>query len=180
MSSVAKKLLFSKASSLTTGQFTKGVLMGASDGTAVNVADVDDMSIEDNVASTSLNVAYASSVDSTRDLAFYSNALADELTCVDFSDISNISITDSIIDSDKFDFTRGVAADPTTGNATAFTLKVIQDSTARTITWPASVDWAGGTAPTLTATSGGVDVFVFYTIDGGTTYYGFTAGQAMA
>lgn len=68
----------------------------------------------------------------------------------------------------------------TTGNATAFTLKVIQDTTARTITWPASVDWAGGTAPTLTATSGGVDVFVFYTIDGGTTYYGFTAGQAMA
>lgn len=67
-----------------------------------------------------------------------------------------------------------------TGNATAFTLKIIQDSTARTITWPASVDWAGGTAPTLTATNNGVDVFVFYTIDGGTTYYGFTAGQAMA
>jgi hypothetical protein len=67
-----------------------------------------------------------------------------------------------------------------TGNASAFTLKIIQDTTARTITWPASVDWAGGTAPTLTATSGGVDVFVFYTIDGGTTYYGFTAGQAMA
>jgi hypothetical protein len=68
----------------------------------------------------------------------------------------------------------------TTGNATAFTLKIIQDSTARAITWPASVDWAGGTAPTLTATNNGVDVFVFYTIDGGTTYYGFTAGQAMA
>ena len=67
-----------------------------------------------------------------------------------------------------------------TGNATAFTLKIIQDSTARTITWPASVDWAGGTAPTLTSTNNGVDVFVFYTIDGGTTYYGFTAGQAMA
>jgi uncharacterized protein YqgQ len=68
----------------------------------------------------------------------------------------------------------------TTGNATAFTLKIIQDSTARAVTWPASVDWAGGTAPTLTATNNGVDVFVFYTIDGGTTYYGFTAGQAMA
>ena len=67
-----------------------------------------------------------------------------------------------------------------TGNATAFTLKIIQDSTARAITWPSSVDWAGGTAPTLTATNNGVDVFVFYTIDGGTTYYGFTAGQAMA
>ena len=68
----------------------------------------------------------------------------------------------------------------TTGNATAFTLKIIQDATARAITWPSSVDWAGGTAPTLTATNNGVDVFVFYTIDGGTTYYGFTAGQAMA
>jgi hypothetical protein len=65
------------------------------------------------------------------------------------------------------------------GKVSAFTLKVIQDSSARTITWPGSVDWAAATAPTLTATSGGVDVFVFVTYDGGTTYYGFTAGQAM-
>ena len=68
----------------------------------------------------------------------------------------------------------------TTGNASSFTLKIIQDSTARTITWPSTVNWAGGTAPTLTTTANGVDVFVFYTIDGGTNYYGFTAGQAMA
>lgn len=65
------------------------------------------------------------------------------------------------------------------GTATAFVLKVIQDSTARTITWPTSVDWAAATAPTLTSTNNGVDVFVFLTIDGGTTYYGFTAGQAL-
>jgi hypothetical protein len=64
--------------------------------------------------------------------------------------------------------------------ATVFVLKIIQDSSARTITWPTSVDWAGGTAPTLTATNNGVDVFVFLTRDGGTTYYGFTAGQAFA
>ena len=66
------------------------------------------------------------------------------------------------------------------GKVSAFSLKVTQDSTARTITWPGSVDWAAATAPTITATSGGVDVFVFVTYDGGTTYYGFTAGQAMA
>ena len=65
------------------------------------------------------------------------------------------------------------------GKVSAFSLKVTQDSTARTITWPSSVDWAAATAPTLTTTSGGVDVFVFVTYDGGTTYYGFTAGQAM-
>ena len=67
-----------------------------------------------------------------------------------------------------------------TGNASSFTLKIIQDSTARAITWPSSVDWAGGTAPTLSSADNAVDVFAFYTIDGGTTYYGFTAGQAMA
>ena len=65
------------------------------------------------------------------------------------------------------------------GRASSFVLKVIQDSSARTITWPASVDWPAATAPTLTATNNGVDVFVFFTIDGGTTYYGFVAGQAL-
>ena len=65
------------------------------------------------------------------------------------------------------------------GRASAFILKVTQDSSARTITWPGSVDWAAATAPTITSTSGGVDVFAFLTVDGGTTYYGFTLGQAM-
>lgn len=69
---------------------------------------------------------------------------------------------------------------PATGTAYGFTLKTVQDSTARTITWPASVDWAGGEAPTISAGSGEVDVFVFYTHDGGTTWYGFTAGQVMS
>jgi hypothetical protein len=39
-----------------------------------------------------------------------------------------------------------------------------------TVTWPASVDWPGGTAPTLT--SSGVDVLVFITDDGGTIWRG--------
>ena len=63
------------------------------------------------------------------------------------------------------------------GYASTFILKVTQDSSARTITWPGSVDWAGGTAPTISTGSGDVDVFVFHTVDGGTIYYGFTAGQ---
>jgi predicted secreted protein len=65
------------------------------------------------------------------------------------------------------------------GRASAFILKVVQDSSARTITWPSSVDWAAATAPTITATNAGVDVFAFITVDGGTNYYGFTLGQAM-
>ena len=66
------------------------------------------------------------------------------------------------------------------GKASAFTLKVVQDSTARTIAWPGTVDWAGGIAPTISTGSGAVDYFVFITTDGGTNYYGFTAGQALA
>ena len=63
------------------------------------------------------------------------------------------------------------------GKVSMFNIKVTQDSTARTITWPSSVDWPSSEAPTLTTTSGAVDVFVFFTTDGGTTYYGFTVGQ---
>lgn len=37
-------------------------------------------------------------------------------------------------------------------------------------TWPASVKWPGGTAPSLTAA--GVDAIAFVTFDGGTTWYG--------
>ena len=65
------------------------------------------------------------------------------------------------------------------GRASCFILKVIQGSTARTITWPSSVDWNAATAPTLSTTNDAVDVFGFITIDGGTTYYGFVLGQAM-
>jgi hypothetical protein len=42
------------------------------------------------------------------------------------------------------------------------------------ITYPASVDFVGGVAPTLTAA--GLDLLVFLTYDGGTTYLGLVAG----
>ena len=67
---------------------------------------------------------------------------------------------------------------PTTGTAYGFTLKVTPSGT-YTVTWPASVDWAGGTAPDAPA-SGATNVYTFYTQDGGTTYYGFLAAAAMA
>jgi len=71
---------------------------------------------------------------------------------------------------------------PASGTAYAFALRVIQDASASgyTLTWPTSVDWAAATAPTLTATASAVDWFVFSTVDGGTTWYGFTSGQALA
>lgn len=56
------------------------------------------------------------------------------------------------------------------GGATTLTLKLVQDATgSRTATWPATVKWPGGTAPTLTTTAAAVD-FVSCYYDG-TNYY---------
>lgn len=46
-----------------------------------------------------------------------------------------------------------------------------------TVGWDAAILWAGGSAPTITATLGAEDVITFNTTDSGTSVYGFTAGQ---
>lgn len=50
---------------------------------------------------------------------------------------------------------------------------------AHTITWPASVEWAGGTAPDAPA-SGETDILVFWSRDGGTNWYGALSIDAAA
>ncbi len=65
---------------------------------------------------------------------------------------------------------------PASGTAGSFTLKLTNGGS-QTVTWPASVDWPGGAAPTLIAA--GVDVLTFFTTDGGTIWYGFPAGLDM-
>ena len=66
---------------------------------------------------------------------------------------------------------------PASGTGIGFTLVFTADGTARTVTWPASVKWDSGTAPTLTSTNGKKDVFTFVTLDAGTTYLAFVSGQ---
>ncbi len=96
-------------------------------------------------------------------------------TTVDLRTSTNFSHT--LSENTTFTFSNPAASN----RVSAFTLKIIQDASASgyTITWPASVDWPSATAPTLTATASAVDMFVFITNDNGTTYYGFTAGQAL-
>ena len=72
-------------------------------------------------------------------------------------------------------------ANPAASGKTSYaTLRVIQGSTARVITWHSSIKWAGDEAPTLSTGDDDVDIFVFYTVDAGTTYYAFTGGQDMS
>ena len=57
-------------------------------------------------------------------------------------------------------------------NACGFVIELTNGG-AYAITWPAAVKWPSATAPTLTAA--GVDVLVFITDDGGTTWRGIAS-----
>ena len=57
-------------------------------------------------------------------------------------------------------------------NACGFVIE-LTNAGAYAITWPAAVKWPSATAPTLTAA--GVDVLVFITDDGGTTWRGIAS-----
>lgn len=66
---------------------------------------------------------------------------------------------------------------PASGSGGSFTLIFTADGTARAVTWPAAIKWAGGTAPTITSAIGKVDSFAFFTSDGGTNWQGYVGGQ---
>jgi hypothetical protein len=66
---------------------------------------------------------------------------------------------------------------PTAAVGRSFSLFLKQDGTgSRTVTWPGTVKWPGGTTPTLTTTAAKTDEFVFVCVDG-TNWIGSVAGQ---
>jgi hypothetical protein len=64
---------------------------------------------------------------------------------------------------------------PASGNAIAFS--VIIGAGTDSITWPISIEWEGGAAPVRYNEK---ELYVFITADGGTTYYGKKAAEALA
>lgn len=66
----------------------------------------------------------------------------------------------------------------TAGKACAVSLYIKQDGTgSRLVTWPVSVKWAGGTAPTLSTAAGALDIVVVESLDGGANWYGSLVGN---
>jgi len=64
---------------------------------------------------------------------------------------------------------------PTATSGKSFIMFLKQDGTgSRTVTW-STVKWAGGTAPTITATASRQDIYSFFA--DGTNWYGTTVGQ---
>lgn len=56
-----------------------------------------------------------------------------------------------------------------------------QDATGGwTVTWPASVTWPNGVAPSPDTNAGAINVYSLFTVDAGATWFGFLAGRGMA
>lgn len=72
-----------------------------------------------------------------------------------------------------------IISNPPSASNTAigFSWILTADGTSRTITWPNSIKWPGGTTPTLTSTNAKRDILSFLSTDNGTSYLGFIGGQ---
>lgn len=64
----------------------------------------------------------------------------------------------------------------------AYALRIIQGATPGTVTWPANVKWPGGTPPTLSSSTGDIDIvnFLYFDDGGGNTFYYGTIAQDFA
>jgi len=138
--------------------------LGTSNASAVVTSDANgDVNLAEELKAKSYNETYA---------AVTSSSNATTVNCENGNAFSH-----TLIENTTFTF----SGEPASGTAFSFSIEIIQDASASgyTVTWPTEVDWPSATAPTLTATASAKDVFVFYTRDGGTNWYGFTAGQAL-
>ena len=125
--------------------------------------------------------------DSVTDASIASDTTISEINLKDYGETTNAigatgggtqdidlalgnSVTATIDAATTFTFSNPTAGDEGCG----FSL-VLTNGAAYTVTWPAGsiLHWAGGTAPTLTAS--GVDILTFWTVNGGTRWHGFAA-----
>ena len=144
--------------------YTDITTLGTSEASKAVTADANgDVTLAAELKATSYNESY---------VAVTSSGAATTVNCETGNSFSHV-----LTENTTFTFSNP----PASGTAYTMSIEIIQDASASgyTVTWPSSVDWPAATAPTLTATASAKDIFVFTTRDGGTTFYGFTAGQAL-
>ena len=63
---------------------------------------------------------------------------------------------------------------PASGTYGQCVVQIVQAATGGpyTVTWPASVMWPGGAAPTMSTGASAKDLYTFVTVDGGTSWFG--------
>ena len=75
-------------------------------------------------------------------------------TCTLTEDVSTVTVTNP----------------PVSGKYGELVLRLVQDSTARTVTWASAYKFPGGVDHVMSTTSGAIDRVILSTIDGGTTW----------
>ena len=161
-------------SSLTLGGAASGITtLAAGNTTITGFINVSTTSTFTGVTTHAANVAMANNVLSNPKFISYkevvvSNTITTTTHTIDLS-LSNV-----------FDLTLANAAitltfsnPPASGNAYSFTLYCKQDATgSRVITWPATVKYPNASTPTMSTGANKIDIFSFFTLDGGTIYAG--------
>lgn len=112
-------------------------------------------------------------IDNNRNLLDYVekiNAIGNTTTTTTINLANGTFVTATLATSPTtFVFNAGASS---TG-AIVFTLALTNDGTAgRTVNWPSTVRWPDGVAPTRTTTANRTDVYTFYTLNGGTLWFG--------
>ena len=144
------------------------------------------MSIGTGVSGTAITIGHGTSDTTIGDnLIITDAAYFNDLTVVSSSSSTTIDWTNGnkqIYDFDANHVKTLTFTDPASGNSTSCSLTLIvkqyEDTNAQTITWPGSVKWPGGSAPTLSTGNADYDVisFLFTKDSGGTVvYYGSAA-----
>jgi hypothetical protein len=115
-----------------------------------------------------LNIAGSAFINTNRTITYYGtthNQLGSGLGTRDINLTLGNFVSATVAGVTTWTFSNPIASPAVTG----FILELTNGGSAA-LTWPASVKWPSGTAPSLTAA--GVDVLTFFTDDGGTTYRG--------
>lgn len=157
---------------------TDGTLKIRTDGTLVTTGSATPSALGTAAAGASTQAAKQDHIHPTTGLALAANGGRETVATASASGATSLSLASGNIFSitltgnTTFSFTGAV-----NGTACSFALYLRQDGTGgRTTTWPGSVRWPAGTAPTLTTTASAIDLLVFETIDGGTSWFGSLAG----
>ncbi len=96
------------------------------------------------------------------------NALGNTGTSATINLANGNFVTATLTGNCQFTFTTGIG----TGSQ-SFTLFLTNDATpSRSITWPVTVKWPGGSTPVRTETANRTDVYSFFTFDNGANWYG--------